>query len=83
MLQYSDTHHVASFVGFFPASHPQVSISVIVDDADADAQGASPTAGSRCAVFKRIGERLIKYLDIRPTIDNNDAKQAFAAGGLQ
>jgi len=84
MLQYSNTHHVASFVGFFPASHPQVSISVIVDDADARCPGGVAYGWKVAApAFKRIGERLIKYLDIRPTIENNEAKQAFAMGGVQ
>jgi cell division protein FtsI/penicillin-binding protein 2 len=63
--QYSQRHHVASFVGFFPASQPQVAISVIVDDATVTgtyAAGASVSAPS----FKRIGEQLIQYLDIKP-----------------
>jgi cell division protein FtsI/penicillin-binding protein 2 len=63
--QYSQRHHVASFVGFFPASQPQVAISVIVDDATVTgtyAAGSSVSAPS----FKRIGEQLIQYLDIKP-----------------
>jgi hypothetical protein len=31
-------------------------------------------------VFKRLGERLIPYLDIRPTIDD-EPRQSFAMGG--
>ncbi len=38
-LVYSERHHVVSFVGFLPASRPQVAISVIVDDADARCPG--------------------------------------------
>ncbi len=81
-LRYSVKDHVASFIGFFPASHPQVSIAVIVDDADARCPGGV-ALGAKVAgpVFKRLGERLIRYLDIRPTIDENDAKQAYAMGG--
>jgi cell division protein FtsI/penicillin-binding protein 2 len=65
-LMPSRKHHVASFVGFFPASHPQVAISVIIDDADAH----SPTGvayGGRIAApaFKHIGEQLIPILDIK------------------
>jgi cell division protein FtsI (penicillin-binding protein 3) len=65
--RYSERHHVASFVGFFPASRPQVAISVIVDDADAHAPGGV-AYGSNVAApsFKRIGEQLIQYLDIKP-----------------
>ncbi len=80
-LRYSDKHHVASFIGFFPASHPQVSIAVIIDDADARCPGHVAYGKSVAApVFKRIGERLIPYLDIRPTIEN-DGKPVFALGG--
>jgi len=81
-LRYSTKDHVASFIGFFPASHPQVSIAIIVDDADAHCPGGVAKGAKVAApVFKRIGERLIPYLDIRPTIDNSEAKPAFAMGG--
>jgi cell division protein FtsI/penicillin-binding protein 2 len=66
-LRYSDKHHVASFVGFFPAGDPQVAISVIVDDADAHAPAGQIAGGYVAAPsFKAIGEQLIPYLDIRP-----------------
>ncbi len=65
--RYSEHHHVASFVGFFPASRPQVAISVIIDDADAQAPGGV-AYGAKVAApsFKRLAERLIPYLDIKP-----------------
>jgi cell division protein FtsI/penicillin-binding protein 2 len=67
VLRYSDKHHVASFVGFFPAGDPQVEISVIVDDADAHAPAGQIEGGWVAAPsFKAIGEQLIPYLDIRP-----------------
>jgi cell division protein FtsI/penicillin-binding protein 2 len=66
VLRYSDKHHVASFVGFFPAADPQVAISVIVDDADAHAPPGQIAGGYVAAPsFKAIGEQLIPYLDIR------------------
>jgi len=69
-LEYSTKHHVASFVGFFPASNPQVAISVIVDDADAYAPGGVAYGAKTAApVFKRLGEQLIPYLDIKPAAD--------------
>jgi cell division protein FtsI (penicillin-binding protein 3) len=81
VLRYSDKHDVASFIGFFPASNPQVSIAVIVDDADARCPGGKAWGHSVAApVFKRLGERLIPYLGTRPVIDN-EAKQSFAMGG--
>jgi cell division protein FtsI/penicillin-binding protein 2 len=65
--RYSERHHVASFVGFFPASRPQVAISVIVDDADAHAPNGIAYGTSVAAPsFKHIGEQLIQYLDIKP-----------------
>ena len=65
-LVYSKTHHVSSFVGFFPASDPQVEISVIVDDADARTPGKIGYGGTVAApVFKHLGEQLIPYMAIR------------------
>jgi cell division protein FtsI (penicillin-binding protein 3)/stage V sporulation protein D (sporulation-specific penicillin-binding protein) len=65
--KYSTTHHVASFVGFFPASRPRVVISVIVDDADAHCP-RGVAYGNKVAApsFKHIAEQLIQYLDIKP-----------------
>lgn len=63
--KYSTTHHVASFVGFFPASRPQVVLTVIVDDA----QVAGGTAYGRVVAapaFHHVAEQLIQYLDIKP-----------------
>jgi cell division protein FtsI/penicillin-binding protein 2 len=65
---YSKKHHVVSFIGFFPAGDPQVAISVIVDDADHKApNGVAYGAKVAGPSFKRIGERLIPILDIKPT----------------
>jgi cell division protein FtsI/penicillin-binding protein 2 len=81
VLRYSDHHHVASFVGFFPASHPQLAIAVIIDDADARCQGGVAYGHSVAApVFKRVADRLIPYRDIRPAIDN-DSERAIAMEG--
>jgi cell division protein FtsI (penicillin-binding protein 3) len=60
---YSNKHHVASFVGFFPAAHPLVAISVVVDDADHRApNGVAYGRTVAAPSFKRIGERLIPIL---------------------
>ncbi len=63
--QYSSSHHVGSFSGFFPASRPRVAITVIVDDAQLKGRTAY---GSTVAVpsFKVISEQLIQYLGINP-----------------
>ncbi|WP_404423197.1 peptidoglycan D,D-transpeptidase FtsI family protein [Nibricoccus sp. IMCC34717] len=63
--RYSDRNHVGSFCGFFPASDPRVVITVIVDDGkvpNGSAYGRVVAAPS----FKRVAERLIPYLDIKP-----------------
>lgn len=63
--KYSNTRHVASFVGFFPASRPQVVLSVIVDDAKVPGGLAYGRAVSAPA-FKHVAEQLVQYLDIKP-----------------
>lgn len=80
----SRKNHVASFVGFFPASRPQVVISVIVDDADAHCPNGVAYGGRVAApVFKRLGEALIPILDIKapgavptPVVSNLVASQS-------
>jgi cell division protein FtsI/penicillin-binding protein 2 len=78
----SKIHHVASFVGFFPASRPQVAISVIVDDADAHAPGGV-AYGAKVAApsFKHLGEQLIQYLDIKPVYDTSGRTAVAMEGG--
>lgn len=79
--KYSDRHHVASFVGFFPASRPRVVISVIVDDADAHCP-SGVAYGNKVAApsFKHLGEELIQYLNIQPVTDLPLNRFAFAGG---
>jgi len=77
--RYSDKHHVGSFVGFFPASRPEIVISVIVDDAKVpggNAYGRIVGAPS----FKRIGEQLIQYLDIKPPYEAGSNLLAMKGG---
>ncbi len=68
---YSTRHHVASFVGFFPASRPAVVISVIVDEATTNLGPRGVSYGSAVAApsFKHIGEQLIQYLNIKPVVE--------------
>ncbi len=70
-LEYSHKNHVVSFVGFLPASCPQVAISVIIDDADARCPGGV-AYGSKVAApsFKHLAEQLIQYLEIKPVFDH-------------
>lgn len=64
VLAYSEKHHIGSFVGFFPASNPQVAITIVVHNADARLPGGW---GSKVAApsFRKIGEQLISYLNIK------------------
>ncbi len=79
--RYSNTHHVGSFIGFFPASRPRVVISVVIDDARLNgvAYGTTVAAPS----FKNIAEQLIQYLGISPTLDpaTSAAPPPTVAGG--
>lgn len=81
--RYSDRHHVASFIGFFPASRPEIAISVIVDDADAHAPSGVAYGSSIAAPsFKHIGEQLIQYRDIKP-VYSSAAGTNLVMGGVR
>jgi cell division protein FtsI/penicillin-binding protein 2 len=68
--RYSTSHHIASFVGFFPATRLEVVISVIVDDADASCpSGVAYGAKVAAPVFRHIGEQLIQYRNIKPVTE--------------
>ncbi|MBL9186112.1 MAG: penicillin-binding protein 2 [Opitutaceae bacterium] len=79
---YSKKHHVASFVGFFPAGRPQVVISVVVDDADHMAPGGV-AYGAKVAApsFKRIAERLIPILNIQSASRSGPPRLLAAQAG--
>lgn len=77
--RYSDRNHVGSFVGFFPASNPRIVITVIVDNGHPEkgnAYGRVVAAPS----FKRVAEKLIPYLDIKPVPETPGALYAAADG---
>lgn len=63
--KYVNHRHVASFVGFFPASRPQVVLTVIVDDAKVPGGLAYGRAVSAPA-FRNVAGQLVQYLDIKP-----------------
>ena len=69
-------------MGFFPASRPKIAISVIVDGADAHAPLGIAYGGVVAAPsFKRIGEQLIQYLDIKPVTELQ--RPLLAMGGAK
>ena len=62
---YVNNRHVASFVGFFPASRPQIVLSVIVDEAKV-AGGIAYGRAVSAPAFRHIAEQLAQYYDIKP-----------------
>jgi cell division protein FtsI (penicillin-binding protein 3) len=78
--RYVNNRHVASFVGFFPASRPEVVLSVIVDDARVPVGNAYGSAVSAPA-FKNVAEQLIQYLDIKPVRTPFTNSLALNGGG--
>ncbi|HWA27653.1 MAG TPA: penicillin-binding protein 2 [Lacunisphaera sp.] len=77
--KYSTSHYVGSFVGFFPASRPDVVISVIVDDAQVPGDKNYGRAVAAPA-FKHVAEQLIQYLDIQPAQSTVPAFIAMQGG---
>ena len=73
--RYSSQSHVGSFSGFFPASDPELAITVIVDGS----RSGMPVSGGSAAVpaFKNVAENLIPYYAITPV----DQGSAYALGG--
>lgn len=61
--KYTDTHYVASFVGFVPAEKPRLTIAVVLDEP----MGGMYAGGSVSApVFRRVGEMALRYLGVMP-----------------
>ncbi len=81
--KYVTNRHTGSFVGFFPASRPQVVLSVIVDDGkvttgDRTAWGRVVAAPS----FHHIAEQLIQYYLIKPVAPVSRNLLAMQGGAL-
>lgn len=61
--KYTDTHYVASFLGFVPAENPRLVIAVVLDEP----MGGTYAGGSVAApVFRRVGEMALRYLGVMP-----------------
>lgn len=61
--KYTDTHYVASFMGFVPAEKPRLVIAVVLDEP----LGGAYAGGSVAApVFRRVGEMALRYLGVMP-----------------
>jgi cell division protein FtsI (penicillin-binding protein 3) len=77
--RYVTTHHVGSFVGFFPASRPEVVLTVIVDDAQVPG-GRNYGRAVAAPTFQRIAEQLVQYLEIKPVAPVNRSLLALSGG---
>ncbi|MDR2981809.1 MAG: penicillin-binding protein 2 [Puniceicoccales bacterium] len=71
---YSSHHHVASFSGFFPASNPRYVITVIIDEPNLAGVGYGGKVAA--PVFKRIAEKIIDRMALRPPSTSNVATNA-------
>jgi len=64
--QYSNRHHVASFVGFFPAKDPRIVMTIVVDEPKMK-PGLTGYGGTVAApAFQRVGKKIIAYLGLKP-----------------
>jgi cell division protein FtsI/penicillin-binding protein 2 len=59
---YSDTKYVSSFVGFAPAAHPKLLVTVMVDEPQGDIYGGTVAAPA----WRQITEFALSYLAIAP-----------------
>ncbi len=67
---YSDSRYVASFVGFAPASRPEVVVLVTVDEPRGAIWGGV-VAGP---VFAEIAEFVLQYLEVQPDARRGDGE---------
>ena len=63
--KYSDSRHMASFVGFAPADRPAIAILVVIDEPKETYYGGAVAA----PVFKDIAQQTLSYLNIAPESD--------------
>jgi cell division protein FtsI (penicillin-binding protein 3) len=60
--KYSDSMHVASFVGFTPVDKPEIAVLVIIDEPQENYYGGIVAA----PVFKKIAQQTLNYLNVAP-----------------
>ena len=59
---YSDSRHIATFVGFTPADRPQLAILVVIDEPQGQYYGGTVSA----PVFRKIASETLNYLNVTP-----------------
>ena len=60
--QYSNSKHIASFIGFAPADNPEITIMVVIDEPKGKYYGGTVAA----PVFKEIAQQTLSYLNVPP-----------------
>ena len=60
--KYSETKHVASFVGFTPVREPEIAMLVIIDEPKENYYGGIVAA----PLFKKIAQQTLTYLNVAP-----------------
>jgi cell division protein FtsI/penicillin-binding protein 2 len=69
----------SSFIGFFPTDHPEICISVVMDEPRDSHYGGLVSA----PVFHQIAERAANYLNLKPDIETESAgPQAVSVAGI-
>jgi cell division protein FtsI (penicillin-binding protein 3) len=63
--KYSNSKHVASFVGFTPSQNPEIAILVVMDEPKENYYGGVVAA----PVFKKIAQQTLNYLNVPPEGD--------------
>lgn len=66
---YVHNKFIASFIGFFPADDPELCIGIVLDEPSVNGYYGGLTAGP---TFKKVAERAVNYLNIRPNLNSGD-----------
>jgi cell division protein FtsI/penicillin-binding protein 2 len=80
--KYASDKYVVSFIGFFPADHPQICISIVMDSPK---EGGRAFGGALCGpVFHNVAGRCASYLNIPPdeNLQQPDQPQPLVAAGV-
>jgi cell division protein FtsI (penicillin-binding protein 3) len=62
--RYTDTHYIASFIGFVPAERPRLAIAIAIDEPMAGTYAGGSVAAP---VFRRVAEMSLRYLGVPPS----------------
>ncbi len=73
--RYTDTHYVASFVGFVPAEKPRFAIAVAIDEPMAGTYAGGSVAAP---VFRRVAEMALRYTGVTPSGTDDKKAQEIA-----